>query len=212
MRTGGRSVPPLSGPLFLVSVDGLGNMPSNRRAVPRQSGKTLPDRLLCAVICGDIHTIGLKRASDGLFPDAGERNRHNQYTKEDHMSIDINSLTIGQAKELAAIFGGAQPQQPGLNSMIGKKCVVRTYSAGVWFGEIAEKSGNEVILKDARRMWKWWAAEGISLSSVALHGVKYGESKIVEAVPAVWLEAIELIPASNKAIASIEGAPNVKAE
>ena len=128
------------------------------------------------------------------------------------MSIDINSLTIGQAKELAAIFGGAQPQQPGLNSMIGKKCVVRTYSAGVWFGEIAEKSGNEVILKDARRMWKWWAAEGISLSSVALHGVKYGESKIVEAVPAVWLEAIELIPASNKAIASIEGAPNVKAE
>jgi hypothetical protein len=61
---------------FLVSVDGLGNMPSNRRAVPRQSGKTLPDRLLCAVICGDVHTIGLKRASDGLFPDAGERNRH----------------------------------------------------------------------------------------------------------------------------------------
>ena len=39
---------------FLVSVDGLGNMPSNRRADPRQSGKTLPDRLLCAVICGDI--------------------------------------------------------------------------------------------------------------------------------------------------------------
>ena len=60
---------------FLASVDGLGNMPSNRRAVPRQSGKTLPDRLLCAVICGDIHTIGLKRASDGLFTDAGERNR-----------------------------------------------------------------------------------------------------------------------------------------
>ena len=72
MRTGGRSVPPLSGPLFLVDVDGLGNMPSNRRADPRQSGKTLPDRLLCAVICGDIHTIGLKRASDGLFTDAGE--------------------------------------------------------------------------------------------------------------------------------------------
>ena len=197
---------------FLVGVDGLGNMPSNRRAVPRQSGKTLPDRLLCAVICGDIHTIGLKRASDGLFPDAGERNRHNQYTKEDHMSIDINSLTIGQAKELAALFGSAQQQQSSLNSLIGKKCIVRTYSAGVWFGEIIEKSGNEVIVKNARRMWKWWAAEGISLSSVALHGVKHDESKIVEAVPAVWLEAIELIPASEKAIASIEDAPNVKAE
>jgi hypothetical protein len=161
---------------------------------------------------GHSHTIGLKRASDGLFPDAGERNRHNQYIKEDHMSIDINSLTIGQAKELASLFGAAQPQQPSLNSMIGKKCVVRTYSAGVWFGEVAEKSGNEVIVKNARRMWRWWAAEGISLSAVALHGVKHDQSKIVEAVPAVWLEAIELIPASDKAIASIEGALNVQAE
>ena len=125
--------------------------------------------------------------------------------------MNINDLTIGQAKELAALFSGAQ-QTTGLNSMLGKKCVVRTYSAGVWFGEIAEKSGSEVIVKNARRMWKWWAAEGISLSSVALHGVKYNESKIVEAVPAVWLEAIELIPASDKAIASIEGAKNVKAE
>ena len=128
------------------------------------------------------------------------------------MSIDINSLTIGQAKELASLFGSAQPQQPGMNNMIGKKCVVRTYSAGVWFGEVAEKSGNEVIVKNARRMWKWWASEGISLSSVALHGVKHDDSKVVEAVPAVWLEAIELIPASDKAIASIEGAPNAKAE
>ena len=128
------------------------------------------------------------------------------------MSIDINSLTIGQAKELASLFGAAQPQQPILNSMIGKKCVVRTYSAGVWFGEVAEKSGNEVIIKNARRMWKWWAEEGISLSSVALHGVKQDQSKIVEPVPAVWLEAIELIPASDKAIASIEGAPNVQTE
>ena len=130
------------------------------------------------------------------------------------MSIDINSLTIGQAKELAGLFSnaGQQPAHGLISTMIGKKCVVRTYSAGVWFGEVAEKSGNEVIVKNARRMWKWWAEEGISLSSVALHGVKRDQSKIVESVPAVWLEAIELIPASDKAAASIEGAPNVKAE
>ena len=128
--------------------------------------------------------------------------------------IDINTLTIGQAKELASLFGAAQPQHPapGLSTMIGQKCVVRTYSAGVWFGEVAKKSGNEVIIKNARRLWKWWAEEGISLSSVALHGVKRDQSKVVEAVPAVWLEAIELIPASDRAAASIEGAPNVNAE
>ena len=129
--------------------------------------------------------------------------------------MNIDNLTIGQAKELTALFGNAQTQQrqqPSLNSMVGKKCVIRTYSAGVWFGEVTEKSGNEVVVKNARRMWKWWATEGISLSAVALHGVKHDQSRIVEAVPAVWLEAIELIPASDKAIASIEGAPNVQAE
>lgn len=126
--------------------------------------------------------------------------------------INIEELTIGQAKELATLFNAPQQPQTGLNSMLGKKCVVRTYSAGVWFGEIAEKSGNEVILKNARRMWYWHAAESISLSAVALHGINQNKSKIIAAVPAVWLEAIELIPASNKAITSIEGAPNVKAE
>ena len=72
--------------------------------------------------------------------------------------INIEELTIGQAKELATLFSAPQQQPTSLNSMVGKKCIVRTHSAGVWFGEIAEKSGNEVILKDARRMWRWWAA------------------------------------------------------
>ena len=96
--------------------------------------------------------------------------------------------------------------------MVGKKCIIRTYSAGVWFGEVVEKSGNEVIVKNARRMWQWWAAESISLSGVALYGIKPEKSKIAPAVESVWLEAIELIPATAKAIESIEGAPNVKAE
>lgn len=128
--------------------------------------------------------------------------------------INIEELTIGQAKELATLFSAPQQQQQqtGLNSMLGKKCIVRTYSAGVWFGEIAEKSGNEVILKNARRMWYWHAAESISLSAVALYGINQAKSKIVAAVPTVWLEAIELIPASAWAITSIEGAPNVKTE
>lgn len=126
--------------------------------------------------------------------------------------INIEELTIGQAKELTTLFSAPQQPQIGLNSMLGKKCIVRTYSAGVWFGEVAKKSGNEVILKNARRMWYWHAAESISLSAVALYGINQDKSKIVAAVPAVWLEAIELIPASDKAITSIEGAPNVKAE
>ena len=129
------------------------------------------------------------------------------------MSININDLTIGQAKQLASLFDASQPQQTlGLNSMIGKKCIVRTYSAGVWFGEIEQKSGNEVIVKNARRMWQWWAAESISLSGVSLYGIKQHKSKICPAVSLVWLEAIEIIPCTNIAIELIESAKDVKAE
>ena len=125
--------------------------------------------------------------------------------------MDINELTIGQAKELAAMFGAGAGKK-GLDHCIGKKVIVRTYSAGAWFGTLAQKSGNEVVLENARRMWRFWCAESISLSAVALYGVKHDKSKIVEPVPSVWLEAIEIIPCSEKAIASLEGAPHVKAE
>ena len=126
--------------------------------------------------------------------------------------MNINDLTIGQAKELSAMFSNQQPATQTLNGMIGKMVIVRTYSAGVWFGKLAEKSGNEVILEQARRMWKWWAAESISLSACAIYGVKRDQSKIVEPVDSVWIEAIEIIPCTEKAIDSIGGAENVKAE
>jgi hypothetical protein len=96
--------------------------------------------------------------------------------------------------------------------LIGQKVIVRTYSAGVWFGVLEQKKRNEVILKDARRMYRWWAKEGISLSACALYGVKHDKSKIVEPVPTVWLEAIEIIPCSEAAIKSLESAPHVVAE
>lgn len=126
--------------------------------------------------------------------------------------MNINDLTIGQAKELASMFGNKSTESTGLNCMIGKKVIIRTYSAGVWFGELSQKDRNEVILLNARRMWTWWAKEGISLSSVAVNGIIQYKSKIAEAVDSVWLEAIEIIPCTNAAIELIESAKNAKAE
>lgn len=128
--------------------------------------------------------------------------------------MNIDELTIGQVKEVAALVGGIQGQNKETltGGMIGKKVIIRTYSAGVWFGTLAEKSGNEVILTDARRMWRWWAAESISLSGCALYGIRRGESKIIAPVSKVWLEAIEIIPCTDVAIQSIGGAPHVEAE
>lgn len=127
----------------------------------------------------------------------------------------IDNLTLGVVKQIQALLGNASTPttrpQDGLNAMLGKKVIIRTYSAGVWFGELEQKSGNEVILKNARRMWKWRAKESISLSACALYGVIHDDSKIVEPVESVWLEAIEIIPCTDIAIKTIEDAPHVKA-
>lgn len=80
--------------------------------------------------------------------------------------------------------------------MIGKFVVIRTWAAGVHMGILEQKDGNEVILKDARRLWYWKGAN--TLNEVSQEGVS-SESKISQPVPSIWLEAIEIIPCSDKA-------------
>ena len=87
------------------------------------------------------------------------------------------------------------------SALIGQKVVVRTTSAGVHIGELTAKAGKEVALKDAHRLWYWKGA--FSLSQVAVDGVKSG-SKVGVAVPAIELtEAIEIIPISDAAFATL---------
>jgi len=126
--------------------------------------------------------------------------------------MNINDLTIGQAKELSALFGNQQSSNDGIQFGIGKNVIIRTYSAGVWCGTLSQKSGNEVILTNARRLWRWWAAESISLSGVANFGIIEDKSKIAPKVDGVWLEAIEIIPTTDKAEKSIMEAKDAKAQ
>ena len=111
-------------------------------------------------------------------------------------------------KEIAELFGMMKnTAEAGLDKFAsGQEVIIRTYSAGVWFGRLKEKSGKEVILTEARRMWRWWAKESISLSGVALHGIKQEKSRIAGAVDSVWLQAIEIIPVSGTAAESIRTA------
>ena len=87
--------------------------------------------------------------------------------------------------------------------MIGKICMVRTYSAGVFLGTLKERAGKEVTLTDARRMWYWDGAA--SLSQLATTGTsKPDKCRFPAPVNEVLLtEAIEIIPAPEAAIASI---------
>ena len=118
--------------------------------------------------------------------------------------MNIDNLTIGEAKQIAAIFNVTQPQSTP-SPMIGRKCVIRTYSAGVHFGTVSAHEGTLVVLTDARRIHYWEKA--FTLSAVAMCGVG-GGSRISCVVPEILLtEAVELIPISEKAIKNLEGAP-----
>ena len=119
--------------------------------------------------------------------------------------MNIDNLTIGELKQLQSLLGGNNSESLGLNSLVGNKVIIRTYSAGVHFGELVEKAKNEVILKNARRLWKWKTNNnGISLSEVANSGLDNNQSKVCELVSLIWLEAIEIIPCSEIAIKNIE--------
>lgn len=115
-------------------------------------------------------------------------------------------------KELAKLLGMKNTAaESGLNSFaIGQEVIIRTYSAGVWFGRLKERSGNEVILTEARRMYEWWAKESISLSGVARYGIKQDHSKICGELDSVWLQAIEIIPVTGSAATSIRTTPEVE--
>lgn len=99
---------------------------------------------------------------------------------------------------------------PGLtDDLIGRHVIIRSNYAGVHAGILtAAGPGGKVRLSASRRLWYWWAAQGHTLTGVALHGLKAEKSKIAGALPdIVILDACEIIPTTAQAQASIEGAP-----
>jgi hypothetical protein len=82
--------------------------------------------------------------------------------------------------------------------------IVRTYTAGVHFGELKSRDGKEVVLTDAKRIWAWKDAN--TLHEISLRGVGKG-SKVSEAVGKITLtEAIEVIPVTKAAEENLKGA------
>lgn len=123
--------------------------------------------------------------------------------------MNIDNLTVGELKEIARIYSGlcnAQAaSQSAASPVVGKYCIVRTYSAGVHAGEVVSHDGDIVVLKNARRLWQWTAKSGVALSGLAINGLKSGKVDTVTNEH-VLVGAIELIPCSEAAKDSINGA------
>jgi len=107
----------------------------------------------------------------------------------------LDELTIGEAKQLASLFGNTQTsQQKQPHPMLGRRCLIRTYSAGVHIGDVVYVDGMEVKLENALRLWSWEKG-GLSLSSVANNGIKGGR---LNKTGEVYLtNVIEFIPTTK---------------
>lgn len=114
-----------------------------------------------------------------------------------------DNLTLGEIKELLALFGGGnKPMIVSNHPMLGRHCVVRTYSAGVFIGTVKAVDGMEMLLTSARRLWKWEGA--FTLSEVATAGVLKA-SRIAEEVDEVYLtQVVEVIPTTETARGTFE--------
>lgn len=86
------------------------------------------------------------------------------------------------------------PQKP--HPMLGRRCLIRTYSAGVHIGDITFIEGMEAKLENALRLWKWENG-GLSLSAIAKNGMNGGR---INKTGEVYLtNVIEIIPTTPEA-------------
>jgi len=112
--------------------------------------------------------------------------------------MKIDDLTIGETKQLAALFG--KETETVIHPMLGERCLVRTYSAGVHIGDVVwinPQNAMECKLDNALRLWKWDGG-ALSLSAVAQTGI--GKGSRLNATGQVMLtNAIEYIPTTESA-------------
>ena len=112
--------------------------------------------------------------------------------------MDIDKITLGEIKQIKSLFSGINKSQ-STHPMIGRRCLVRTYSAGVHVGDVVwinPESSMECKLENALRLWRWEGG-GLSLSAVANNGIKGG--RLNETGEILLTNAIEYIPTTTEA-------------
>ena len=95
-----------------------------------------------------------------------------------------------------------------IKKLIGKKVIIRSYGAGVFFGTLNEVERTEdkwtVELQNCRRLWYWHGA--CSITQLAVDGTSRPQDcKFTITEPSIVVSSvIEIHECSEKAIKSIE--------
>ena len=126
--------------------------------------------------------------------------------------MNLDDMKFSEVKALKKAFfeefgkpEHSENVEKGLCDQVGKKVIVRTYSAGVYYGTLLEKHLNECYVVNARRLWRFECNVGIELGDVSINGIR-SDSRIGPVVEKVWLMPIEILNTSSKCQSDIEGA------
>jgi len=94
-----------------------------------------------------------------------------------------------------------------MENQIGKKVIVRADKAGVFFGTLTKKEGNEVQLSNARKLYYWSGAAAVE--QIAVDGVaNTGSCKFTVVNDEITVNNyIQILTCTEKAITNLE---NVK--
>lgn len=127
--------------------------------------------------------------------------------------MDINNLTIGQAKEIAKLVQCTETKAPAVEKQpcscegSGEKVIVRSRDAGVLYGTLVKFEGTTVWLTDAIQVWKWKAVKGGTLIDCAEYGIVKSGSKVSgKSKETIVLGACAIIKVDTKAQETFESA------
>lgn len=86
--------------------------------------------------------------------------------------------------------------------ILNKKCIVRSYDAGVYYGTVTEVNGDTVKMENVRNIWYWKGAN--CLADIAAEGVGDG-SKVSRVVASMVLNrCCQIIPCKDAAIKNLD--------
>lgn len=89
-------------------------------------------------------------------------------------------MNINKLKELSKIleWEEVEKQNTWPSWFNWKYVIVRWYDAWVWAGKLIDWTHWNIILEDARMLWKWWTKEWIGLSSLAVNWLDESKTEI----------------------------------
>lgn len=118
------------------------------------------------------------------------------------MEQTVNEIMINGVK----YFREGSTTQETASRVDGLEAVmIRSQNAGVFYGYLESRNGEEVVLRQSRRIWYWSGAA--SLSQLAVDGTtKPKDCKFPVAVDRhTILQVIEILPLTEKAKKSLDG-------